>query len=182
MGRVGKRGGEGSLWWLGRGRAVGWGEAPPFAAVGTPIPLPAPPGPLHCSARVQRPGRRGELRCRRPPPSARLRATAAALPGTQPPPGPGCLARGAAAPRRAAPQQRSSQGLLRRDHRPQRARCCLRMQFHAPPPPAPPRRSTVSSSATIAVPNPARPAITAAANAHADSPASGGSHGDGVRT
>jgi hypothetical protein len=73
---------------------------------------------------------------------------------------------------------------LRRDHRPQRARCCLRMQLHAPPPPAPPRRRTVSSSATSAVPNPARPATTAAANAHTVSPASGGGHrdGDGMRT
>ncbi len=165
-----------------QGESSGLWEAPPLAAVGTPIPLPAPAGPLHCSARVQRPGRRGELRRRRPPPSARLRATAAALLGTQPPPEPGCLARGAAAPRRAPPQQRSSQGRLWRDHRLQRALCCLRMQLHAPPPHALPRRRTVSGSATSAVPNPARPATTAAANAYADSPASGGGHGDGVRT
>ncbi len=71
---------------------VGWGEGPPLAAVGTPIPLPAPPGQWRYSAWVQRPGRRGELCYRRPPPLPRLRATAAALPGTQPPPGPGCLA------------------------------------------------------------------------------------------
>ncbi len=55
-GRVGKRGGDGSLWWLGRGRAVGWGEAPPLAAVGTTIPLPAPLGRCTaapgCSARA----------------------------------------------------------------------------------------------------------------------------------
>ncbi len=38
-----------------------------MAAVGTPMPLPAPPDPWRCSAR-QRPGRRREL-CRRPPPS-----------------------------------------------------------------------------------------------------------------
>ncbi len=80
-------GGEGGRWWLGgRGRAVGWGEAPPLAAVSTPIPLPG-------TARVQRPGRRGELYRRSPPSSPRLCATAAALPGKQPPPGPGCLAR-----------------------------------------------------------------------------------------
>jgi hypothetical protein len=73
--------------------AVGYGEAPPSAAVGTPIKLPAPAGPWRCSAREQRPGWRGELcRCR-PPPPPRLRAIAAALPGTQPQPGPGCLPR-----------------------------------------------------------------------------------------
>jgi hypothetical protein len=84
-------------------------------------------------------------------------------------------------PQRPAPQQQSSsQGRLWRDHHPQCTRCCLRMQLHAPPPPAPPRRHTVSCSDTSAVPKPARPATTAAANAHADSPASGG--GDGVRT
>jgi hypothetical protein len=47
---------------------VGWGEAPPSAAVGTPIPLPAPHRPWRCSAPVQRPGQRGELCRRRPPP------------------------------------------------------------------------------------------------------------------
>jgi hypothetical protein len=87
---------------------------------------------------------------------------------------------GAAAPSRAPPQQHSSEGRLQRDHSLQRARRCLRMQLHAPPPPAPPLRSTFSGSATRAVPNPVRPATTAAANAHADSPTSGG--GDGIRT
>jgi hypothetical protein len=61
-------------------RRGGGGGLGGSAAVGrrrTPIPLPAAPVPWRCSARVQRPGRRGELCRRRPLPP---RASAPLLP------------------------------------------------------------------------------------------------------
>jgi hypothetical protein len=89
-------------------------EAPLSAAVGTQIKLPAAPGPLHCSARVQRPGPAGAgsfaadsllppRASALPPPRSRgrnRRQSRAASPGEPPRPAPPRSSR--AAPRGAS--------------------------------------------------------------------------------
>jgi hypothetical protein len=81
---------------MGGSAAVGWGEAQPSAAVGTPITfqprLGSGAAAPWCSVRACA----GNCAAARPTPPPRLRATAAALQGTQPSQGcqgPGCLAR-----------------------------------------------------------------------------------------